>query len=149
MKPVLVIAFGNPLRQDDGAAFAVAKALEARRGVEVRQVQQLMPELAEPLSTANRVVFVDAGRGGPPGRVRRERVVASTEAWTGTHGLDPARLLGLCRSLYGRTPQASVVSIAGQCFGFGDELSDPVRRAVPTAVRSVLRARPRDGGGRA
>jgi Ni,Fe-hydrogenase maturation factor len=73
-------------------------------------------------------------------------VTASAEAWTGTHGLDPARLLGLCRSLYGRAPVASVVSIAGEHFGFGDELSGPVRRAVPAAVRSVLRARFRTGG---
>ena len=143
---MLVIAFGNPLRQDDGVGLAVARALEARRDLRVRTVHQLMPELAEALRDESCVVFVDAERGGPPGRVRRARVTASAEAWTGTHGLDPARLLGLCRSLYGRAPQASVVSIAGEHFGFGDEVSEPIRRAVPAAVRSVLRAQSRTGG---
>jgi hydrogenase maturation protease len=142
---MLVIAIGNPLRQDDGVALAVAQALHARRGLDVRTVHQLLPELAESLSNASSVVFVDARRGGPHGCVLRERVVAAEEAWGGTHALDPARLVGLCRFLYGRAPEASVVSITGGRFGFGDELSEPVRRAVPAAVRFVLRARPRMG----
>ena len=145
---MLVIAIGNPLRQDDGAGLAVAHALEARRDLRVRTVHQLMPELADTLRDEVSVVFVDAARGGPPGQVCRAPVRANCEAWTGTHGLDPARLLGLCRSLYGRAPEASVVSIAGEHFGFGDELSETVRRAVPAAVRSVLRARPRGGSRR-
>jgi len=145
---MLVIAFGNPLRQDDGVGLAVARALEVRGGVDVRAVHQLMPELADALQHASSVVFVDAGRDGPPGRVRRSRVRASATAWTGSHGLDPARLLGLCRSLYGSAPEAAVVSITGERFGFGDELSEPVRRAVPAAVRSVLRSGSRRGGRR-
>ena len=137
---MLVIAFGNPLRQDDGAGLAVGRALEHTRGVEVRRVHQLMPELAETVSRATCVVFVDARRGGPPGGIRREPVVATAAAWTGTHGLDPGGLLGLCRFLYGRAPRACVVSISGERFGFGDELSERVRSAVPAAVRSVLGA---------
>ena len=48
---MLVIAFGNPLRQDDGVGLAVARALEARGGVDVRAVHQLMPELADDTPT--------------------------------------------------------------------------------------------------
>jgi hydrogenase maturation protease len=135
---VLVIAFGNPLREDDGAAWAVAEALEGRHGLDVMRVHQLTPELAEVVSTASRVVFVDAARGEAAGEVRRQQVTAADEAWTGTHTLDPARLLALCRALYGRAPRASVVSIAGARFGFGSELSPAVRRAVRAAARRVL-----------
>ena len=142
---MLVIAFGNPLRQDDGASFAVAEALGHCPGVDVMRVHQLMPELAATLRDASRVVFVDARRDGPPGRIRREPVVASPSPWTSTHGLDPARLLGLCRTLYGRAPLACIVSIAGECFGFGNDLSERVRRAVPAAVRSVLLSREKTG----
>lgn len=141
----LVIALGNPLRQDDGVGLAVAQALRGRGRLDVRVVHQLLPELAESLSRAPLVVFVDARRGGPPGGVKRERVVGDRRDWSGSHVLDPARLIGLCRSLYGRAPEAWAVSISGQQFGFGDDLSEPVRRAVPAAVRFVLGAQPGDG----
>lgn len=146
-RSTLVIAFGNPLRQDDGVAWEVARALEARPRLDVRIVHQLVPELAWAMSDADTVVFVDADRAGHAGQVKRETVLAADPLGAGPHALDPARLLGLCRSLYGRVPQTSVVSIAGARFGFGDGLSEEVRLAVPTAVQQVLHAGTPAGSG--
>ncbi|HET9315643.1 MAG TPA: hydrogenase maturation protease, partial [Vicinamibacteria bacterium] len=134
----LVIAYGNPLREDDGVAWEVARLLESRAHLDVRTVHQLVPELAWALSDADSVVFVDACRGGQAGRVREETVVEADPSGADPHSLDPARLLGLCHALYGRVPRATLVSIAGARFGFGDELSEPVRRAVPAVVRRIL-----------
>jgi hydrogenase maturation protease len=138
---VLVIAYGNPLREDDGVGWVVAEALTQCPGLEVHAFHQLLPELAETLSRAACVVFVDARRDGAPGEVRCKPVRAREGAEGFTHCLDPGRLLGLCRRLYGRSPQAALVSVVGARFGFGHELSAEVRRAVPEAARAALRAR--------
>jgi hydrogenase maturation protease len=143
---VLVIAYGNPLREDDGVGWAVAAAVERCPGVEVKVVHQLLPELVEPLSRASSVVFVDARNEGRPGSVHREPVLALAGAEAMTHTLDPGRLLGLCLRLYGRAPEAVAVSVAGARFGFGHHLSEPVRRAVPEAARCVLRPVARSDG---
>jgi len=134
----LVIAFGNPLRQDDSVGWAVAEALMGRPGVELRRVHQLLPELAEPLSRATDVVFIDARRGVPSGEVRRERLAPASTTWTGTHSLGPEALLGLSLRHYGRAPEAVLVSIGGARFGFGEDLSPEVRDAIPQAVSCVL-----------
>lgn len=61
----LVIAIGNPLREDDGAGPAVAARL-VERGVlregdtDIVCVHQLLPELAERIAAARVVIFVDA-----------------------------------------------------------------------------------------
>jgi hydrogenase maturation protease len=136
---MLVIAIGNPLRQDDGVAWAVAAALENEPGVEVRTVHQLLPELVGPMSRASAVVFVDAREGGAPGSVRRVPVLARDDAFTFPHSLDPGRLLSLCRRIHGRMPPAVAVTVSGERFGFGQELSSEVRRAVPQAALSALR----------
>jgi hydrogenase maturation protease len=144
----LVIACGNPLRQDDGVGWAVAAALSGRRDVEIETVHQLLPELAEPLSRASFAVFVDARRGGPTGEVRRTSISPSSHVWSGAHSLGPEALLGLCQRCYGRAPEAVLVSVAGSRFGFGEDLSPEVRDAVPGAVSRILGGQPVPGRGR-
>ena len=85
------------------------------------------------------VVFIDARRDGTPGEVRCEEVVPSAGSNPLAHSLSPQALLLYSQQLYGRAPQAVVLSIAGERFGMGEELSPVVRRALPRAVRDVLR----------
>ena len=68
-RPLLffVIGIGNPLRGEDGGGIAFARALGesfGRRGVlfYLQVTQQLLPELAEAIATAeaSSVIFVDA-----------------------------------------------------------------------------------------
>ncbi len=134
----LVIAYGNPLRQDDGVGWAIAEALANHPAVELEAVHQLLPELAEPLSRASFAVFVDARRDGRAGEVRRTAIAPAPSGWAGAHSLGPEQLLGLCQRYYGHAPEAVLVSVAGACFGFGADLSPEVVRAIPSAVRCVL-----------
>lgn len=142
---VLVIAWGNPLREDDAVAWYVLDALrqlQPRRSLpalHLRHAQQLTPEMAECVSRAQGVVFVDARRDGSPGEVRCEAITPSAGSNPLAHSLSPQALLLLAEQLYGRAPRAVVVSIAGERFGLGEDLSPAVRRAVPRAVRSVIR----------
>jgi hydrogenase maturation protease len=142
---VLVIAWGNPLREDDGVAWHVLEGLRRLQPrpslplLRLRHAHQLTPELAEPVSHAKGVVFVDARRDGTPGQVLSEAVSASAGANPLAHSLSPQTLLLYAESLYGRAPQAVVVSVAGESFGMGDALSPAVRRAIPRIIRTIIR----------
>lgn len=142
---VLVIAWGNPLREDDAVAWHVLEALRglrprrSRPTLLLRHAQQLTPEMAECVSRAQGVVFVDARRDGAPGEVRCEAVVPGAGANPLAHSLSPQALLLLAEQLYGRAPRASLLSVAGERFGMGEALSPVVRRALPRLIRAVLR----------
>ena len=142
---VLVVAWGNPLGEDDAVAWHVLEALRALRPrpglppLHLRHAHQLIPEMAECVSRATGVVFVDARRDGNPGEVRREQVTPRAGANPLAHSLSPQALLLYAEQLYGRAPQAVVLSIAGERFGMGEALSPAVRRAIPRAVRAIVR----------
>ncbi|SRR5581483_5110502 len=134
----LLIGYGNPLRQDDGLGWQVAARLEAvPSGLQVIACHQLTPELAEPISRADRVVFVDARRGQTAGRVASHPVAPDMAASAFSHHLAPGVLLALALALYGSCPPAWVVTVAGATFGHGPDLSPAVAAAVPAVVRHV------------
>lgn len=142
---VLVIAWGNPLREDDGVAWHVVEGLRRLRPrpslppLILRHAHQLTPELAEPCSRAQGVVFVDARRDGVPGEVRCEAIGPSAGTNPLAHSLSPQALLLYAETLFGRAPLAVVLSIAGERFEHGEALSTVVRRALPRAIRAVIR----------
>ena len=80
---MLIVAYGNPLRSDDGLAWRVADALEGKFSslqVEILRLHQLTPELAESVSHVDAVIFVDAASaeagGRLPGEIRIEEIHA-------------------------------------------------------------------------
>src|SRR3954471_19349710 len=93
----LVLACGNTLRGDDGVGWAIAALLEddpALAHVEVVAAHQLTPEMAEPISRAETVVFVDCSAVAAAGEVAVFPVAAASEDNASlTHNVDPARLL--------------------------------------------------------
>jgi hydrogenase maturation protease len=136
---VLVIGYGNELRRDDGAGPRVARAVAAlgRPGVRALAVHQLTPELAEPLSAADRAVFVDASTGG--GRMRVEPVAVTLAPAAAGHVAGPGWLLGLAEAAFGRRPAAWLVTVPADDLGFGQGLSRAAVRAVRDALAEVLR----------
>jgi Ni,Fe-hydrogenase maturation factor len=75
----------------------------------------------------------------PAGEVRCEGITPSAGSNPLAHSLSPQALLLLAEQLYGRAPKAVVLSIAGERFGMGEGLSPVVRRALPRAIRAVIR----------
>ena len=142
---VLVIAWGNPLREDDGVGWHVVEGLRRLRprpslpALHLRHAHQLTPEMAECVSRSAGVVFVDARRDGTPGEVRCEPVEPSAGSNPLAHSLSPQALLLYAEHLYGRAPRAVVVGVTGACFALGEGLSPCVRRALPRAIRAVVR----------
>jgi len=141
----LIIGCGNPLRGDDGVASHALVHLERRPGlgdVELTSCHQLAPELAEPISRADRVIFIDArvsqSPAQTPGLVEARPVqpcAASSSAFS--HHFDPPALLEYAQKLYGRRPEAFAVSVIGESFGYGEELSPSVRASLTRLVQQV------------
>src|SRR3954467_15466993 len=78
----LVLACGNTLRGDDGVGWEIAALLEddaALADVEVVASHQLTPEMAEPISRADVVVFVDCSAVSGAGEVAVFPVAAASE----------------------------------------------------------------------
>ena len=142
--PVLVIGYGNILRDDDGVGWAAARRLARRlprRLASVLMVHQLLPELAEPISRATRAIFIDADERLAPGQVRQKTVQPPDRAdETIGHHQSPGGLLRLARDLYGRAPEALLFSIGAADFDFRPTLSTQVRRALPGLLQSVADA---------
>ena len=140
MARVLIIAYGNPMRCDDGLGLRAAEEL-SRLGmlpdIEITTCYQLAPELAEEVSQASLVVFVDAARSGVPGQIVTACVRPCQQRSVFTHDFSPASILGLAQELYGKCPEAHVVSVCGECFDHGEAISVKVMESLPSLIAVV------------
>jgi len=142
MPAVLVVAYGNPLRSDDGVAWHAADALRKRfpqNEIELECLHQLAPELAETVSRFACVIFVDAAEAGNPGEVRVEELDGKESSSSGafSHAVSPRAVLRLAKSLYGASPHGYSVTITGQKFDHGESLSPVVAAALPEVVVQI------------
>jgi hydrogenase maturation protease len=142
MTPALLLACGNPLRGDDGFGGWVASRAQDQfvsSQLEVVASRQFTPEMAEPISTADTVIFVDCSATSEPGRISLHPVEATTKpARLMTHHMSPESLLWMSRELYGRVPRvAFLITVGGDSFKMEERLSDPVRGAAPAVLRMV------------
>ena len=135
---LLVIGYGNELRGDDGAGPAVAVAVEELKleGVRVLVRHQLTPELAELISQARAVVFVDAAVNGDRTVRVRELTPADTNGIL-THACDAQALLGLARSLFQRCPRAWSITIPIKSTVFGEPLSTAATQGAALALAEI------------
>ena len=143
MARVLIIGYGNPLRGDDSLGWEVAKRLATSiqdEPVEVLALSQLTPELSEPISEVELVVFIDASHIGRPGSWACEPVKAdATSLHTLGHHLTPRSLLAYTQALFNTSPRALLVSVAGGSFDCRQELTPAVANVLP-AVEQFVRA---------
>lgn len=140
MAGVLIVGYGNRLRSDDGLGVRAAEELSRTNpiaGTEILVRHQLTPELAETISHVEKVFFIDASRQGLPGEIRCTPVSPHHPDVLFAHQLTPEILLSLCFELYGARPQAFEISLCGECFELGDQLSPKVAAALPDLVEFV------------
>ncbi len=140
----LLIGYGNPLCGDDGAGPAVVQRLERLLGRQAggaitwRIERQPLPELAEPISRARRVIFIDASVCLAPGQVQVHRLRAQDPEYCLGHHLSPEQLLALCREGFGACPaEVWMVAIGAQSLALGDELSGVVARTIERLCRHL------------
>ncbi len=139
----LIVGYGNPLRGDDGVGQAVARAFAdeaAVDGVEAVACRLLTPELAERFAAAARVILIDAAAGLEAGRVSVIPLQAGQAPSSSLgHHVDPRELLRMAQRLYGRSPEAYLVTVAASSLELGEGLSAPVAAALPEVIATVRR----------
>ncbi|HEX4786261.1 MAG TPA: hydrogenase maturation protease [Candidatus Sulfotelmatobacter sp.] len=140
MPHIVVIAYGNPTRSDDGIAWHAAAALEGKfstSDVEIVCTHQLAPELAETISRCAAAIFVDAAGNGSPGEIRARQIGLPQGPVRFWHQLSPDTVVALARNLFGVEPHAFSVTLAGACFDHGESLSPAAAAALPALVARV------------
>ncbi|MCK5828358.1 hydrogenase maturation protease [Candidatus Bipolaricaulota bacterium] len=130
----LVIGIGNELRGDDGIGPHVVDALPDRPDLETMTVHQLVPELADRIRTARRVLFVDASLDGDDVCLRQ--IEPSMHRGVG-HSCSPAALLGWTKFAYAEEPEAWLLSIPSSSFEFGNTLSERTESMIPEAIQRI------------
>lgn len=165
MQKWLILGYGNVDRQDDGLGWHVLARLARRLGRHVPKenelefefenlnpeflfVLQLTPELAEQVAAYDHVCFIDAHTGAIPHEIQVLQLDAKFQNSPFTHHMTPETLLSFCQSLYGHTPQATLVSIHGYEFGFSRSLSATADALADQAVDRIITLADFPGRGR-
>lgn len=148
---VLVIAYGNRDRQDDGAGWHILAKTTRKLGlippenpgdwVETKDgkirwlyLYQLLPEMAEDLIAYQRVIFIDAHNSPELPDLIFKPVSPAWEQSGFTHHMSAEGFLSVAQTLFGTAPQASMLSVRGFTFEFEHELSHKTAVLVDQAV---------------
>jgi hydrogenase maturation protease len=141
MSRTLVIGYGNPLRGDDGLGWEVVDCLAkaaADEKTKVVAVHQLTPELAEPISESDLVIFIDASHQGDPGSWRCEAIAPNGKISNAlAHYFTPAGLLGYADAIFKARPRSLLISVAALSFECGDKLSPKIAAVIPEIVQYI------------
>jgi hydrogenase maturation protease len=139
--PVLVIGYGNPSRGDDAIGPLFLERLEVLR-IRDRDLDcfdtltdfQLQVEHAMDLHGYEQVIFVDAAVNlDRP--FRFELLHAARDDSYTTHALNPAAVLAVYEGFYGMpSPESCLLTIRGERFGLGDDLSETARESLDAAL---------------
>jgi hydrogenase maturation protease len=133
----LVIGYGSELHGDDGAGPAAARAIEAWQleGVQTKIVHQLTPEIAETISHARSVLFIDASTAVQEARVRPVEPDSSGDFTP--HTGSPESILALNKALYDHCPKAWLAAIPASNFELGAPISEAALKAIQSALAII------------
>lgn len=143
MYRILIIAYGNPLRSDDGVAWRAAEALRKKlppEEIEILSLHQLGPELAESASRSEFVIFVDAAAGKNPGEIEIEELTGTPESAKApafAHALNPEAIVTLAAQLYHTRPRAYAATISGETFDHGESVSPVIEAALSDFISRI------------
>ncbi|MGF1583209.1 MAG: hydrogenase maturation protease [Gemmataceae bacterium] len=132
---ILIIGYGKTLRRDDGVGPHIAQILESWEHPRLRThiAHQLTPELAEPISQTDVVVFVDACRESETEYEMRE-VSPGLDRGPSFHSARPEALVALALELFGHAPQAWLLTVKGEDFSLGEGLNVETQRRAVAAI---------------
>lgn len=129
VKKILLHAYGNPSRGDDGLGNKVIEAMEQWirendiHGIAADSSYQLNIEDASVMAEYDIVIFIDASKGDIEA-YSFDPVVSQPSQSFSTHSVSPSALLALCGELFNRTPLVYLLQIKGYEWEFGEGLSD-------------------------
>jgi len=137
-RELLVIGYGNTLRGDDGVGPRVAEAVGNLRlpGLRTLICPLLTPELADPISRAGTVIFVDAAVDAPKA-VQWRKLEPNETSQLMAHAADPRTMLALARDVFGRVPEAWWLTIPAVDLGFREHFTSEAQRGLDEAVKMI------------
>lgn len=120
---VVVLAWGNEARGDDGIGPALAAHLAANwPSIALVVDDQLQLEHALDLSDRSLALFIDAGHGTPAPYSFYETTARSGLTHT-SHALTPEAVLDVAARIGITAPRSFVLCVRGERWGLGDALS--------------------------
>ncbi|MDR3347075.1 MAG: hydrogenase maturation protease [Helicobacteraceae bacterium] len=128
---ILLIGYGNTLREDDGFGVFVADRLKNNPKFECVCVHQLIPELTELIAKFYSVFFVDVNIENEAGVFAVPMANSNKPLY---HNFSPWELMDLTKKLFGTNHAFTIFSVGGERFGYGETLSPPLLEAAKALI---------------
>jgi hydrogenase maturation protease len=142
----LLIALGNPLRGDDGAAGLVADRLQGELGITTIRAFHVLPELAEQVAAADTVFLVDADVQCEQPHI--ELLVSDPSRRSPiSHSVSASEVVTLARRLYGFHGRAYLCHIPALRFGSTEGVSLQTEKAAESIAVMIRELLLREHGG--
>lgn len=139
----LIIGVGDRQRRDDGIGPFIVERLEKILHIaetfRFLTVPRLTLQIADEIHSAGVLIFFGSTveilkEGWRCAPLVPEKVCPDFQ----TRHLSPALLLGVFQSLHHRNPPTWMVSVQGNNFGFGDEITPVARKRVEKAFSNIV-----------
>lgn len=140
MKKILLHAYGNPGRGDDGLGHAFIGEMEewitrnSLKSISTDSNYQLNVEDVAEMIHYDIVIFIDASTAEIDSYSFAAVQPAPHTSFT-THSISPASLLSLCMELYTHHPLVYLLQIKGYQWDFKEGLSENATRDLQNAVK--------------
>jgi hydrogenase maturation protease len=137
---ILIYAYGNPGRQDDGLGNRLVEELEKWTGdnhltnIAFESNYQLNIEDAASISDKDIVIFVDASEEDIEDIDFSIVEPSEGKSEFTTHSASPAFVLALCIQLYNRHPKTFLLQIRGYEWDFKEGLSEQAGKNLEKAL---------------
>jgi hydrogenase maturation protease len=155
MKRKLIIAYGNPDRQDDGAGWFILQKTAQKIGVAFSGYNddfyvrlgdspdfffslQLTPEMSDLIKNYDEVCFIDASVGTGSSELEILKLIPKYQFSPLSHHMSPQSLLDITKSMNDYCPISFLLTIPGKDFGFSNTLSSQALTASETAIDWLL-----------
>lgn len=142
IKPILVLAYGNPSRGDDALGPMAQDFIEQHldlSGIELLTDFQLQIEHALDIKGRELVLFIDASVAGNGPFAFSELKPERDQSYT-SHAMSPAAVLQVYESTIGLLPPpAFLLTILGCAFELGGDLSVSAQQNLALACRFIQR----------
>lgn len=147
MQPIVVIAFGNTLRGDDGVGPLIGEMIAAAELPRVQVVSNIGDgaRAVDAWTDVRTAYLVDsASSGAPPGTIHRfdglaEPIPESVFRGCSTHCFGVSTSIELGRALDRLPDRLVVYGVEGEDFSFGAGVTDRVREAARNLANRLLR----------
>jgi len=143
-KKILILGYGNSLRQDDGVGIEVVRRLQEKitsPNCTFMTAFQPQPEMIFQIIETDVLLIIDASASIRPGAINRTQLSSTdpNETYTSSsHFLTPQRMLLLCEQLYEYAPYTLLYTIGGYNFGYGKGFSAIVSLRLNRLVDKIL-----------